>query len=92
MAANIWGDGGSIGRDAGCTFDEGQHCDRPEGLRAFENQDLEALRNLADPICVLTQKSALLWGGKFFGHEGVTSLAFPLIGATSSTLTIGETV
>jgi ketosteroid isomerase-like protein len=57
---------------------------------AFERQDLEALLNLTDPNCVVTQDSTLPWGGEFVGHEGVTNFAFLLIGTISSTLTIEE--
>ena len=58
--------------------------------KAFEGQDLEALLQLADTSCVVTQDSALPWGGEFVGHEGITNFTLLLIGTTSSTLTIGE--
>lgn len=57
---------------------------------AFESQDLEGLLNLIDRNCVVTQDSALPWGGEFVGHEGITNFAMLLIGTISSTLTIGE--
>jgi ketosteroid isomerase-like protein len=61
-----------------------------EVYEAFGRQDLEALLNLADPDCVITQDSALPWGGRFVGHEGVTNFALLLVGTTASTLTIGD--
>ena len=57
---------------------------------AFEGQDLEALLQLTDPNCVVTQDAALPWGGEFVGPEGITNFAILLIGTIASTLTIGE--
>ena len=57
---------------------------------AFERNDLEALLDLTDPNCVVTQDPKLPWGGEFVGHEGVTNFAFLLIGTISSTPSIGE--
>ena len=57
---------------------------------AFEQQDLEALLQLTDPNCVVTQDPALPWGGEFVGHDGITNFAMLLLGTITSTLTIGE--
>jgi len=55
---------------------------------AFAQQDLEALLALVDPDCVVTQDESLPWGGRHVGHDGVTTFAFALIGATDSAVTV----
>jgi uncharacterized protein len=56
---------------------------------AFERQDLEGLLALVDPDCVVTQDASLPWGGRHVGHEGVTTFAFALMGATDSAVIKG---
>jgi ketosteroid isomerase-like protein len=51
---------------------------------AFAHQDLEGLLTLVDPDCVVTQDGSLPWGGRYVGHDGVTTFAFALMGATDS--------
>jgi uncharacterized protein len=51
---------------------------------AFERQDLEDLQTLVDPDCVVTEDASLRWGGRHVGHDGVTTFAFALMGATDS--------
>jgi ketosteroid isomerase-like protein len=46
------------------------------------------LLSLIDPDCVVTQDASLPWGGRHVGHEGVTTFAFALIGATDSAVTV----
>src|ERR1700728_477702 len=55
---------------------------------AFAHQDLEGLLALVDPDCVVTQDASLPWGGRHVGHDGVTTFAFALIGATDSAVTV----
>jgi ketosteroid isomerase-like protein len=55
---------------------------------AFERQDLEGLLALVDPDCVVTQDASLPWGGRYVGHDGVTSFAFALMGATDSAVIV----
>jgi ketosteroid isomerase-like protein len=55
---------------------------------AFAQQDLDTLLTLVDPDCVVTQDASLPWGGRHVGHEGVTTFAFALIGATDSAVTV----
>jgi uncharacterized protein len=51
---------------------------------AFAQQDLDALLALVDPDCVVTQDESLPWGGRYVGHDGVTTFAFGLLGALDS--------
>jgi ketosteroid isomerase-like protein len=55
---------------------------------AFEHQDLDAMLTLTDPDCVITQDASLPWGGRHVGHEGATTFASALIGATDSAVTV----
>jgi uncharacterized protein len=55
---------------------------------AFERQDLEGLLTLVDPDCVVTQDASLPWGGRYVGHDGVTTFAFALMGATDSAVIV----
>jgi ketosteroid isomerase-like protein len=59
--------------------------------QAFAHQDLEDLLTLVDPDCVVTQDASLPWGGRRVGHDGVTTFAFALMGATDSAV-IAESV
>jgi uncharacterized protein len=51
---------------------------------AFADQDLEGLLTLVDPDCVVTQDASLPWGGRYVGHDDVTTFAFALMGTTDS--------
>ncbi len=51
---------------------------------AFAEQDLERLLTLVHTDCVVTQDTSLPWGGRYVGHDGVTTFALALIGATDS--------
>ena len=55
---------------------------------AFAHQDLEDLLSLIDFDCVVTQDASLPWGGRYVGHDGVTSFALAMIGAIDSSVTV----
>jgi uncharacterized protein len=55
---------------------------------AFERQDLDGLLALVDPDCVVTQDDSIPWGGRYVGHDGVTTFAFALMGATDSVVLV----
>lgn len=55
---------------------------------AFERQDLEGLLALVDPECVVTQDASLPWGGRYTGHDGVTTFALALMGTTDSAVVV----
>jgi uncharacterized protein len=55
---------------------------------AFERQDLDGLLTLVDPNCVVTQDESIPWGGRYVGHDGVTTFAFALMGATDSVVLV----
>ena len=55
---------------------------------AFAHQDLEGLLTLVDPDCVVTQDASIPWGGRHVGHDGVTTFAFALMGATDSAVVV----
>ena len=55
---------------------------------AFAHQELADLLSLVDPDCVVTQDASLPWGGRYVGHDGVTTFAIAMIGAIDSSVTV----
>jgi uncharacterized protein len=55
---------------------------------AFALEDLDAVLDLVDPDCVVTQDESLPWGGHHVGHDGMATFGFALIGALDSAVTI----
>jgi ketosteroid isomerase-like protein len=55
---------------------------------AFADQDLEGLLALVDPDCGVTQDASIPWGGRYVGHDGVTTFALALMGGTDSAVTV----
>jgi uncharacterized protein len=55
---------------------------------AFSHQDLERLLTLVDPACVVTQDRSLPWGGRYVGHDGVTTFALAMISTIDSAVIV----
>lgn len=58
-----------------------------ELYRAFEAEGLDRIMELCDPNCVVTQDSALPWGGRYEGLDGVATFGIALGGAIDSVVT-----
>ena len=54
---------------------------------AMAAKDIEALLALIDPEVVVTQDSALPWGGRHVGHDGLGTFVLALVGAIDSAVT-----
>jgi uncharacterized protein len=53
---------------------------------ALEHRDFDRLFDLIDPEVVITQDSALPWGGRFVGHDGLAKFALALSDAITSSV------
>jgi ketosteroid isomerase-like protein len=54
---------------------------------ALAEKDLDGVLALCAPAVVLTQDSALPWGGRFEGTDGIAEFAIKLVGAIDSAVT-----
>ncbi len=55
---------------------------------AFARQDLEGVLALVDTECVVTQDASLPWGGRYVGHDGVSTFAFALMESSDSAVIV----
>jgi hypothetical protein len=55
-------------------------------------QDLEAVLDLADAACVITQDPSPPWGGRHVGHQGLTAFLSALFGTIDSEVSTRGTI
>jgi ketosteroid isomerase-like protein len=72
--------------------DDGANVSNIEIVRAFyaamAERDFARVLGLLDPACVVTQDSALPWGGRHVGHEGFADFGLALSGTIDSAVAI----